>query len=72
VEPVARRTPLPGRWRRAVQWISTRLTSQAQTVPEGLRTCEFDCEEPFCSSERWHTCERRLSLERNPFVRTRG
>jgi hypothetical protein len=54
-----------------VEWISTLLASQAQPVPEGLRACEFDCDEPFCSPERWHTCERRLSLERGPFVRPR-
>ena len=34
-----------------------------QDVPESIAVCEFDCREPQCSGERWHSCERRLQAQ---------
>jgi hypothetical protein len=65
---VAKRASQPGRWRRALAWITACVANEAQSVPAALRACEFDCDEPDCSAERWAGCQRRIGRRRSAFA----
>jgi len=43
----------------ALRWIGEHLI---QTVPEEMSICEYECQDPWCSSAKWATCDRRRSL----------